>query len=91
MEQSTSQLVLCLSQETLPPTSDAAKFHIMCSYYQASVWNQAQSLYPDLPPVSEMGWIHWLLLAPIPKACREITSCGFTKRCLGQRCMYMFI
>ncbi len=46
------------TQETLPPTSDAATFHIMRSHYQASVWNQAHSLYPDLPPVTEMGWIH---------------------------------
>ena len=29
------------TQETLPTTSDAAKFHIMHSYYQASVWNQS--------------------------------------------------
>uniref|UniRef100_UPI00358E4F58 protocadherin-15 n=1 Tax=Myxine glutinosa TaxID=7769 RepID=UPI00358E4F58 len=46
------------AQETLPPTSDAAKFHIMRSHYQASVWNQAHSPYPDLPPVTEMGWMH---------------------------------
>ena len=42
------------THEPLPPTSDVATFHIMRSYYQASVWNQAQSLYPDLPPVTEM-------------------------------------
>ncbi len=46
------------TQDTLPPTSDAAKFHIMRSHYQASVWNQAHSPYPDLPPVNEMGWMH---------------------------------
>ena len=46
------------TQETLPPTADAAKFHIMRSHYQASVWNQAHSPYPDLPPVTEMGWMH---------------------------------
>ena len=89
MEQSTRQL-LCVgrTQETLPPTSDAAKFHIMRSYYQASVWNKAHSLYPDLPPVTEMGWMHLdgrleprlLSLPPIPKACREIISCGCTNR-----------
>ena len=45
-------------QETLPPTSDAAKFHIMRSHYQASVWNQAHCPHPVLPPVNEMGWIH---------------------------------
>ena len=35
-------------QETLSSTSDAAKFHIIRSHYQASVWNQAYSPYPDL-------------------------------------------
>ena len=75
------------TQETLPPTSDAAKFHIMRSHYQASVWNQAHSPYPDLPPVTEMGWMHLdgrlvsrlLSLPPIPKACTDITSCGCMK------------
>ena len=89
MEQSTSQLVLYRSY-----TRD-----IMRSYYQASIWNQAQSLYPDLPPVTEMGWMHLdgrlvsllLSLPPIPKARREITSCGCTKRCLGQHYIYLFI
>ena len=82
------------TQETLPPTSDTAKFHIMRSHYQASVWNQAHSPYPDLPPVTEMRWMHLdgrlvtrlLSLLPIPKACREITSCGCTKGCLSQHC-----
>ena len=44
------------TQDTLPPTSDAATFHFMRSYYQVSVWNQAHSLYPDLPPGTEMGY-----------------------------------
>ena len=78
------------AQNTLPPTSDAAKCHIMRSYYQASVWNQAHSPY-DLHPVTKMGWMHLdgrivprlLSLPPIPKACREITSCGCMKRCLS--------
>ena len=82
------------TQETLPPTSDAAKFHIMRSHYQASVWNQAHSPYPDLPPVSEMRWMRLygrlvtrlLSVLPILKACREITSCGCTKGCPSQRC-----
>ena len=78
----------------LPPTSDAAKFHIMRSHYQASVWNQAHLQHPDLPPVTEMGWMHsegqlvprLLSLPPISKACKEITTCGCTKGCLSQRC-----
>ena len=81
------------TQEILTPTSDAAKFNIMHSYYQASVWNQAHLLYADLPPVTEME-MHLdvrlvkrlLSLPPILKACKEITSCGCTKGCLGQRC-----
>ena len=82
------------TQETLPPTSDAAKFHIMRSHHQASVWNQAHSPYPDLPTVTEMGWMlapRLLSLPPIPKACSEITSCGCTKGCLSQRCSYQKI
>ena len=46
------------AQETLPPTSDAAKCHTMRSHYQASVWNQAHSPYPDLHPATKMGWMH---------------------------------
>ena len=80
--------------ETLLPTLDAAKFHIMRSHYQASIWNQARSPYPDLPPVTEMGWMHLdgrlvprlLSLPPVTKACREITSCGCTNGFLNQRC-----
>ena len=109
MQQSTSQVVLyrcprlihaakhessCPVSETRPPTSDAPKFHIVRSHYQASVWNQAHSPYPDLPPVTEMGWMHLdgrlmprlLYLPPIPKPSREITSCGCIKGCLIQRC-----
>ena len=60
------------TQETLPPTSDAATFHIMRSHYLASVWNQAHSPYP----VTEMGWMHLdgrlvprlLSLLPIPES-----------------------
>ena len=73
------------AQENLPPTADAAKFHIMRSHYQAHLQ------HPDLPPVTEMGWMHsegqlvprLLSLPPIPKACKEITTCGWTKGCLS--------
>jgi len=79
-------------QETLPPTSDAVKFHIMRSHYQASIWNQAHVAYPELPTVTDMGWIHvdghlvpqLLSLPPIPTACSEIISCGCTKGCLSK-------
>ena len=45
------------SQECLPPTSDAVKFHIMRSHYQATIWNQAHLPYPSIPPLTDIGWI----------------------------------
>ena len=50
-------MLFCIgwAQENLPPTSDAAKFHIMRSHCQASVWNQAHLQHPDLPPVTKNG------------------------------------
>ena len=64
------------------------------AHYQASVLNQAHLPCPDLLPVTEMGWMHLdgklvprlLSLPPIPKSCREITSCGCTNGCHTQRC-----
>ena len=81
-------------QEALPPTSDAARFHIMRSHYQASVWIQAHVPSPDLPTVTDMGWDRkdgqlvpqLLSLPPIPKACAEIMPCGCTKGCLSKLC-----
>ena len=82
------------AQEALPPTSDAAKFHIRRAHYQASIWNQANSPIPVLPLVTDMGWVrvdgqlvpYLLSLPPIPKACSEIMSCGCTKGCLSKLC-----
>jgi len=89
-------MLFCIGRahKTLPPTSDATTFHIMWAHYQARVWNQAHLPCPDLLPVTEMGWMHLdgklvprlLSLPPIPKSCREITSCGCTNGCLTQRC-----
>lgn len=52
--------LFCLArpQESLPPTSDAALSHIKRSHYQASIWNQAHLPNPNLPDITEMGWIH---------------------------------
>ena len=73
--------LFCLgrAQDNLPPTSDAAKFHIMRSHYQPSVWNQAHLQHPDLPPVTKMGWMQsevqlvprLLSLPPIPRLTRR--------------------
>ena len=82
------------AQEALPPTSDATRFHIKRSHYQASVWMQAHVPSPVLPTVTDMGWDRkdgqlvprLLCLPPIPKACSEIMSCGCTKGCLSRLC-----
>ena len=43
------------SQESLPPTSDAAHFHIRRTHYQTLAWKQATSTNPDLPQITTMG------------------------------------
>ena len=76
------------AHETLPPTSDTTKFHIMRAHYQASVWNQAHFPCPELLPVTEMGWMHLdgklvprrLSLPPIPKSC-SCTNGSLTQCC----------
>jgi len=81
-------------QESLPPTSDAAQFHIMRSHYQASVWINAHTPCPILPEVTDMGWERkdghlspkLTSLPPIPKACSEIIACGCSKDCLSKLC-----
>ena len=55
--------------------------------------------HPDLSPVDEIGWMHkegqlvplLLSLPPMPKACREFTSCGCTKGCLSQCCSCRYV
>ena len=43
------------SQESLPPTSDAALLHIKHAHYQSVVWMQAHLACLVLPTVSDMG------------------------------------
>ena len=86
-------------QDTLPPTTDAVRFHIMRAHYQATIWNKAHLPHPNLPPVEEMGWMikegqlvpRLLSMPPMPKACREFTSCGCTKECLSQHCSCRYV
>ena len=44
------------AQEALLPTSDATRFHILRSHYQASVWIHAHVPSVVLPTVTDMGW-----------------------------------
>ena len=45
------------SQESLPPTSDAALLHVKRAHYQFMVWVQAHLACPVLPTVTDMGWM----------------------------------
>ena len=59
--------LICIGhvQETLPPTSDAAKFHTMRSHNQASVCNQV-GLHVLISLVTEMRWDTSLHLEILP-------------------------
>ena len=84
----------CLSQESLPPTTDAVNLHIQRAHYQTMVWIQADTCTQLLEQVSSSGWTlsgdqlipEMMRLPPIPQACLEITSCGCSKGCVTRRC-----
>ena len=44
------------SPEALPPTSDAARWHITSARFQAMLWRQAHKTNPTLPLPETMGW-----------------------------------
>lgn len=46
----------CKAPESLPPTSDALKFHIERAHYQSMVWRQASRGTPVLPEPQNCGW-----------------------------------
>ena len=83
------------SQESLPPTSNAAHFHIRRAHYETLLWKQATSTNPELPQITTTGWVlneenrmvsKLMSLHPIPDACTAIISYGCTKGCNSQRC-----
>lgn len=41
--------------ETLPPTKDALKQHILRAHYQALIWHKADEAAPELPPATSLG------------------------------------
>ena len=84
----------CQATETLPPSSDAAKFHIERANYQSFIWRKAHNPMPPLPPPTDCGWrlVDGKLLPilttlpPIPKGCRELVQCSCTKGCSTNSC-----
>ena len=84
----------CHATESLPPTSDAAKFHIAHAGYQSFFWREAHNPMPPVPLPMECGWtlkdevLSPILtsLPPIPKACKDIVQCSCTKGCTTSSC-----
>lgn len=82
------------SMQTLPPTSDALRFHIQRVHYQASVWRQAHCTHPNLPEPTTHGWklmdgqlVPILMSLPaVPESCLEVVSCSCTTGCQNLRC-----
>ena len=75
--------------ESLPPTSDAAKFHSMRVYHQVQVWKGKDDLCPKL-----WGWkcVENTLVpialeqAPAPEALLKILRCGCKTDCRSKLC-----
>lgn len=80
--------------ETISPTSDALRFHLMRVHYQAMVSRNAHCAKPELPAPVDMGWEHsnsglkpiLMSLSPIPESCLEMISCACQKQCSTRRC-----
>ena len=51
----------CRSPEALPPTSDAARWHIARAHFQAMVWRQAHETNPTLPLPESVGWTNLMM------------------------------
>ena len=74
----------CHATESLPPSNDAAKYHIERANFQSFVWREDNNPMPDVPSPTECGWrlLDGVLspvltsLPPIPKACKDLAWCN---------------
>ena len=84
----------CHTPESMPPSSDAAKYHIQRANYQSLIWREACNPNPVIPSPTDSGWklvddvLSPILtsLPPIPKACKELVQCGCTNGCISNNC-----
>ena len=84
----------CKSTESLPPTSDAIRYHIKRTHFQSLIWMQADKQKPLLPSPTDLGWklVDEKLvpvlgsLPPIPESCKTIISCACKKGCSSSNC-----
>ena len=80
--------------ELHPPTSDAAKLHILRAQYQVAVWHNAHVPVPHLPEPLECGWRvgneelkpNFTSLPSVPLSCRTPLSCGCKSGCGTRMC-----
>ena len=91
-----SLFVKGVTNDKLPPISDALLYHIKRSHYHALAWSQAHVQHPILPSSETMGWkmedtslIPVLSsLPPVPKVCQELISCTCSTDCKTRLCSY---
>ena len=77
------------SLKNIPPTQAALIQHIKWASYQASCWNMAMTLVPELPNPEDWGWWKddtewhplWTTLPEASESCRELVRCGCKKGC----------
>ena len=89
-----SMFVKEVTNDKLPPTSDALLYYIKRSHYRALVWRQGHVQQPVLPPPETMGWKmeetslipELSSLPPVPKACEELISCTCSTGCRTRLC-----
>ena len=75
--------------ESLPPTDDGLKFHVMRVNYQLFIWKKALLAKLIIPPPTENGWhseddilVPTLIeREPTPNTLVEFTTCGCQKGC----------
>lgn len=80
--------------ELLPPTSEAAKLHILRALYQVAIWRNAHIADPILPDPTEYGWKleddqlkpNFGTLPIIPVSCKTLLSCGCKSGCKTRLC-----
>lgn len=83
-----------VSQESLPPTSDAVVFHIQRAHLQTLIWIKATEAKPDVPEATDNGWemvcgdfVPKLTSLPaVPEACVNLIRCSCKGTCTTLRC-----
>ena len=78
----------------LPPTKDALVLHTQRCNYQAMVWREALTSFPDIPDATSCGWrelngdlqITWTTLSPAPQSAMQLVLCKCKGNCSNMKC-----